>query len=195
MTSRAAFTSSTVPAPIMHPLTPTPSSDARSEIASSAPGVVSVISTAPTPPAATAAVAARRFVVSGRRTTAITPLASSASVTGERPLDAGARQDGHPACCRRDELRDARRLAQRLEGRAGEQQVRSRGEREVGSMPPNDERHDADPELLLLIRRNHAPLVLEPRIREPLEHLVRKRARVVRRKIGRGDDLLVQLLE
>src|SRR4029077_19118485 len=134
------FTSSTVPAPIMHPLSP--SSDASSAIVSSAPGVVSVTSPPPNPVGAGPAVAARRFVASDSRTTAITPLASSASVTGEGPLDAVARQDGQPASCRRGELRDAGRLAQRLQRRTGEQQVRSRGEREIRLGASGDERHD-----------------------------------------------------
>ena len=34
--------------------------------------------------------------------------------------------------------------------------------------------------------------MLEPRIGEALEHLVRERARLVRREISRGDDLLEQ---
>src|SRR2546422_11299003 len=46
--------------------------------------------------------------------------------------------------------------------------------------------------LLLLIRRDHAPLVLEPRIGEPLQHVVRERARFGRRDISRGDYLLEQ---
>src|SRR5438552_17970578 len=97
MTSRAAFTSTTVPAPIKHPLSS--GSDASPAIASSAPGVVSVISTAVTPPAASAAATPRRPVDSGSRTTAITPLASGGGgpVLGERLLDTLQLEDPHPA--------------------------------------------------------------------------------------------------
>src|SRR5437762_7402152 len=155
MTSRAAFTSSTVPAPIKHPLSS--GSDASSAIASSAPGVVSVISTAVTPPAARAAATPRRPVDSGSRTTAITPLASQDSVMGERPLRTLALEYPHPARGGCDEVREPRRFRERLDRHAQVREVRGAGERQAlrrAPAPPrrgDDERHDPNPHLGLLI--------------------------------------------
>src|SRR5712691_4168711 len=155
-TSRAEPSSNTVPAPTRL----WGASELRRAIASSAPGVVSVTSMTLTPPVAKALAAALRSAVSSSRTTAMTPPDVRRSIMRERGLDAVPLEDGHPARRRFDELRDARRLAQRFEGRPGERQVRSRGEREGRRSTSGDQRHYADPEFLLLIGRADAPLVV-----------------------------------
>src|SRR5437016_5002975 len=174
MTSRAAFTSSTVPAPIKHPLSS--GSDASPAIASSAPGVVSVISTAVTPPAASAPATPRRPVDSGSRTTAITPLASQGggSVMGERRLHALALEDAHPVRRGCDEVREPRRFRERLDRQSQEREVRGAREREAlgWAAPPlpesDNEWHDSNPHLGLLIGQDHAPFVIEPWVAEAL---------------------------
>src|SRR5947208_1675041 len=196
MTSRAAFTSSTVPAPIKHPLSS--GSAASPAIVSSAPGVVSVISTAVTPPAASAVATPRRLPDSGSRTTAITPLASQGSVMSQRSLHALALEYVHPACRGFDEVWEPRRFRQRLDWQSQERQVCGACEREALRRAPAplpecaDEGHDPNPHFRLLIRQDYAPLVIEPRVPEAFHDRLGEIVGRVARQVGGGDDLVEQ---
>src|SRR5204862_5190329 len=190
MTSRAACSSSTVPAPMTQSVTPSPASW---PIAAAAPGVVSVISTAPTPPAASALAMSRNRpgVASRRRTTAMTPLARSASVTEQR-LHAFLLDHGTPS---RHSLAGSPAEFQRLLEPCNVSSARARqrlGRSAAALLKHGNQGQHAYLHLGVLVGRNDAPLVVEPRIAESLHDRTGELCGGFSRQVGCGDDLVEQ---